>query len=197
MYTGSETETLQAGAGFTPSHENHLPSIGYTYDSVVVTYNGSVVENGTMMTCPSTDFTLVYKFYYQEEATLWSWNVSNGEATAAQTKTAYTAITNQGSVSDFSYKVWNDMVTFMNYALSYFNLSWNSQYATLAKTKMTSSDRVLTAVRMNSLQRNMRQANSLTPLVVPIVSTGDPVNGVYFSWIMSAINYRLNANELC
>lgn len=40
----------------------------------------------------------------------WTWSGSNGSASAAQTRAAYSAIQNRGNLSDFSYLVWNDMV---------------------------------------------------------------------------------------
>ena len=40
---------------------------------------------------------------------LFDWTASNGSATAAQTRKAYTAASEQGQCADFSRYVWNDI----------------------------------------------------------------------------------------
>ena len=115
----------------------------------------------------------------------WSWSSSNGSATAAQTAAAYRAITNNGFVSDFSYVVWNDMVSKVNNVLSASSGSWNSKYATYSETLIHSSDRTLTAEKFNSLRYNIGLGASTG---IAEVSSGDTVYGSYFITIANALN---------
>ena len=90
----------------------------------------------------------------------WSWSSSNGTASASQTKAAYTALTNNGSTSDFSYLVWNDMCSKVIEIENAAGLTWSTKYASYADTKMSSSDKVLTATRFNSLRYNIGRSYS-------------------------------------
>lgn len=116
---------------------------------------------------------------------LWSWLVSNGTATATQTKSAYTAVTSRGETTGFSYKVWNDLVEKVNEAAVAAGDTWSTTYATLAQTKMTSSDKVLTAKRFNALRHNigMRVSTGISE-----VRAGDSVNGNYFITLADKLN---------
>ena len=117
-----------------------------TYEIMAVSYwtagNG---QSGT------TNYTLTVKTG-TSQLSLWSWTSSNGSATAEQTKKAYTAITNNGYVRDFHYSVWNDLVNKLNeYITKYQKSTWNGRKLSLSATKMTNSDKTLTAKRFNSL----------------------------------------------
>lgn len=85
----------------------------------------------------------------------WAWNISNGSASKEQTIKAYNATSVKGAVSDFSHLVWNDMVDKCKEILDAINSSWDSRYSSYTNTKMTSSDKVLTASRFNSLRYNI------------------------------------------
>ena len=115
----------------------------------------------------------------------WSWSSSNGFATAAQTAAAYNAITNNGFVSDFSYVVWNDMVSKANNVLSASSGSWNSKYATYSDTLINAADKTLTATKFNSLRYNigLRASTGISE-----VSTGDTVYGSYFIILANSLN---------
>lgn len=85
----------------------------------------------------------------------WDWFSSNGSATATQTSNAYSAVQSKGKLSNFSYRVWNDLVEKVNELVETSDGIWNSRYASLPETKMSSSSRTMTATRFNSLRYNM------------------------------------------
>lgn len=116
---------------------------------------------------------------------LWYWTLSNGDATISQTQKAYSAITSKGKVSDFNYLVWNDMCNKVKVYLDEAGKSWNSYYDYLNNTKMTSSDKVLTAKRFNSLRYNIGVHISTG---INEVQKGDKVMGSYFITLMDKLN---------
>lgn len=118
----------------------------------------------------------------------WSWDASNGSATTAQTKQAYYFITNQGKTKSFKYLVWNDIVDKLNSILDATGHTWDVTYATLADTKMTSDDKVLTAERFNSVRNNIRMRYSVSDSEIPLAATGKTVKGSYFTAITDALN---------
>jgi hypothetical protein len=123
---------------------------------------------------------------------LWSWSASNGNATAAQTAAAKTAVDGQGYTTDFSYLVWNDLCDKVKEVLDYTGGTWNSSAygLTLAQTKMSSSSKVLTAARFNSLRYNIGSHYSTG---ISEVSTGDTVYGSYFTTLATKINAWINS----
>lgn len=124
------------------------------------------------------------------EISLWSWTSSNGVATASQTIKAYTAIKNNGYVRDFNHRVWNDLVSKLNeYIVKYQESTWNGRILSLTATKMTESDKTLTAKRFNSLRDEM---NSWFDTDYPMVSKGDEVIGSYFTEIVERLNIEIN-----
>jgi len=115
----------------------------------------------------------------------WSWSSSNGTASASQTKAAYTALTNNGSTSDFSYLVWNDMCSKVIEIENAAGLTWSTKYASYADTKMSSSDKVLTATRFNSLRYNIGRSYSTG---INEVASGDTVYARYFTTLARCMN---------
>lgn len=115
----------------------------------------------------------------------WSWSSSNGTASASQTKAAYTALTNNGSTSDFSYLVWNDMCSKVIEIENAAGLTWSTKYASYADTKMSSSDKVLTATRFNSLRYNIGRSYSTG---INEVVSGDTVYAWYFTTLARCMN---------
>lgn len=115
----------------------------------------------------------------------WSWTDSNGDATVAQTQAAYTAITNQGSLSDFSYLVWNDLVNKANMVIAANGGSWNTAYGSLSATLMSRTDKAMTAQRFNALWYNLNQHTSTG---LSAVSPGNKIYGSYFVALANAIN---------
>ncbi len=118
----------------------------------------------------------------------WSWSSSNGHATAEKTKTAYTAIKNKGPLSDFSYMVWNDMVSKVDDILYLTGNDWDETYASYADTTMSTSDKKMTAVRYNSLRNNIRLKYYVSETRYPIAKKGEVVKGEYFITIAEVIN---------
>lgn len=129
----------------------------------------------------------------------WSWTSSNGSATTSQTKKAYTAITSQGKLTDFSYLVWNDMVDKAVEILDASGKTWltkndntGATYATATNTRMTSSDREMTALRFNSLKfqigNKIGTGTTDYPNGIQDVERGDKILGEYFVIFGSKLN---------
>lgn len=122
---------------------------------------------------------------------LWSWTASNGSATATQTSAARTAVTSNGYVTSCSYLVWNDMCDKVQAVLDCAGITWSTHYGlTLAQTKMTSSSKVMTAARFNSLRYNVGSHYSTG---ISEVSTGDIIYGSYFTTLMTKVNEWINS----
>ena len=119
----------------------------------------------------------------------WDWNASNGDASAAQTKAAKYAVDHKGSLSDFSYKVWNDMCKKVLDIENAAGLQWNPKYAEYLDTKMSSTDKVLTADRFNSLRYNIGRSYSTG---IDEVKSGWPVLGSYFVTLTNCMNAWIN-----
>lgn len=142
---------------------------------------------------PNGSYTVYVKKYNGGEAPsikLWSWTSSNGSASDAQTVRAYEAITNHGPVSDFSYKVWNDLCNKISSVQSYAGIGkWATDDGNLPlpETLMTASDRTLTADRFNSMRYNLGR-NYSTGIDPNLIQKGLPVKGEYFTKITTSLN---------
>lgn len=88
--------------------------------------------------------------------TPWSWTSSNGTASAAQTKAAYTALTSNGNTAAFHRYVWNDLVSKVNEVVTALSLSWADTYGVITNTQMNYAYEDLTAKRFNSVRYNTR-----------------------------------------
>lgn len=119
----------------------------------------------------------------------WDWSSSNGSASASQTQRAYDALFDHGNVSDFSYLVWNDLCDKVMEVLDAIGDSWDSSYASFSSTKMTSSNKTLTARRFNSLKTNI---DNYENVAIDTVYTGDTVYGWYFTTTVNALNRWIN-----
>lgn len=123
----------------------------------------------------------------------WSWSAVNGQwATAYQTQLAYSAASGKGKVSDFSWRVWNDLCDKVQECLTRAGESWytyhgpNGSYTpTHAAAKMSETDKTLTAARFNAVRGNIGShvATGISP-----VNTGDKVLGSYFLTLVNSIN---------
>ena len=111
----------------------------------------------------------------------WDW-FENAETTAA-----YRAITENGLVRDFSHNVWNDLIdrVYDVRGLAGINPRWDDTYASYYSTRMSAADKTLTAVRFNSLWRNI---NYLWSTGITARSKGDVVYGSYFTSLTTALN---------
>lgn len=150
------------------------PSTGYI---IVVSWSTSTTGMGNYDYYPVTTDSLSVEY--------WSWTSSNGSATAAQTEAAYDAITGNGITSDFSYKVWNDMVEKVVDIWHAQGGYWDTTKLSYDQTLMTASDRVLTAARFNSLRYNIG-LNVSTGITDK--SPGDVVRGSYFITLANCLN---------
>ena len=86
--------------------------------------------------------------------TPWSWNASNGTATAAETRAAYNALVGKDLTSKFSYKVWNDLVSKVYEVNRALNRQWKTDYATYSGTRVSRIYDELTEARFNSIRFN-------------------------------------------
>lgn len=115
----------------------------------------------------------------------WDWDISNGDATATETRNALNALTGKQSTNKFSYRVWNDLCKKVNDVLYYYGYSWSNASATYSNTLMSASDKTLTAVRFNALKNNIGSHHATG---INSVSKGDTVYGRYFTTLADKIN---------
>lgn len=86
----------------------------------------------------------------------WEWDASNGKASAEDTIKAHNAVENRGLTTDFSYKVWNDMVDKVSSIRLASGINWwDSTYGNEADAKFSGSNEILTAKMFNSLRNNL------------------------------------------
>lgn len=116
----------------------------------------------------------------------WDWT-----STTARAK-AYAAITSQGPVKDFSYTVWNELVDLVYDVRGYSEIDpqWDGYYASFSATRMSSTSKVLTATRFNSLWRNI---NYLWATGITTQTKGDIVYGSYFISLTTALNKYIDS----
>lgn len=170
--------------------------ITYTGLTPGTLYEFNYIVNFTSDTGVTND----YSGGYAEQATnarpkveRWTWTASNGSASIAQTKAAYSAVTGHGSTTDFSYRVWNDLVNKVAEAAEAAGGSWNvpgSKYLSLEETLMSANDKVLTANRFNSLKVNI---GSRISTGIQDVSPGDAVVGSYFITLADKLNQWIDS----
>lgn len=122
----------------------------------------------------------------------WSWNASNGSASATQTSNAYNAIVNRKATTNFSHIVWNDMVDKVKELTENSSGYWDTSYASYANTKMNSSPYKLTATIFNSLRNNLEVVGDSLSLGyrtdIGKVEPGERVKGDYFLTLAGYIN---------
>lgn len=120
---------------------------------------------------------------------------STGYTPGNYTETKTSAPSSGTLISNFTYQTWNLMVEAVNSILVSKNRSWNytsygqSNYLSKDSTKMTSSDKTLTAERFNSLWYNIWTWSSSSYLdeEAPAVQ-GEPVLASYFTALGNAIS---------
>lgn len=136
---------------------------------------------------PNGSYTVYVKKYTggsSSNISLWSWKASNGSASIDQTVLAHEALTGHGPISDFSYKVWNDLVDKIYEAQGYW-MTDGTGGLTYNNTRMSSTDKTLTANRFNSMKYNLGRNYSTG---IADVESGDPVLGSYFITITNKLN---------
>ena len=116
---------------------------------------------------------------------LWNWSKSNGEASASQTRSAYNAVSNHGSLRNFSYLVWNDLAAKVNEQMAFAGGVWSNKYCSYNETLMSENDKWLTAERFNSLRF---QVGSHVATDILDKKRGDQVEGAFFTRITDCLN---------
>lgn len=180
--TAMATETLGNSDVNTPDKTIRGLTAGTTYTIVahVYVHNGSIeywdsyftkFQNGTTAQITTNSAT--------PTITPFSWTAS------AQTRAAYSAVTNKTATENFSHLVWNDMVDKVKEIFDANGWSWDNYYATYNNTRMTSSPYTLTAVKFNSLRNNIDFHNNTG---IGKVNKDDPVKGSYFTTLVTKIN---------
>lgn len=124
----------------------------------------------------------------------WTWNDCQtiegdvGEASDLETMSAYSAITKQMETTEFSYKVWNDLCAKTREVRSARgSSSWRSDFLSYSDTLMSSSDKILTAERFNSLRINIGSMQDVSSIPYPVTKGGE-VYGSYFLTLTNALN---------
>lgn len=122
------------------------------------------------------------------DITKWSWTDSNGDATLDETVKAYAAITATGATTDFSHKVWNDIVNKVAEIVAAEDDEWYENYDSLANTKMTAPDEELSALAFNSLRFNVGARENAPPTEISDKMPRDAVEGWFFTKLTECIN---------
>lgn len=196
-YSGGSDSGTSTGSS-TSSDKNWVktlsgltPGTTYTITARLIDSNtGRILQTVTLNATTEKD---------GQAVTLWSWSASNGSASASQTQAARDAVAGHGAVEDFSHLVWNDMVDKVAEMRNAAGLSpvWNPTYLTQSNTKMSSTDKTMTAARYNSLRYNIGlyksfadSADSLINYdsVVAVKNPGDDVIGSDFLDLMIGLN---------
>lgn len=123
---------------------------------------------------------------------LWDWEINKG----SDRDSAYQALTNNGNVRDFKYTVWNELCAKVKEALeSESGGQWDDIFASYEDTLMfdTEVGRKLTALRFNSLRRNVGNKESTG---VGDKIPGNDVIGEEFIDITNALNTFINKLKL-
>ena len=198
VYSNSGSRISKTGSVSLSRQTSTLTSSSYSYTFIPEWQNSSgtwvtLTGSGGASLTTTVPFTIVAQS--AESLPLWSWTAGNVDTTLDdETSAAYTAITSHGEDGDFDYRVWNDLCDFVNQILtsSKVNLTW---YGSINNVKMTSSDKVLTAVRFNNLVKNLNNiaAKAGTSSYGVTAATGSPVYGYYFTDITTRLNTAINA----
>lgn len=124
----------------------------------------------------------------------WTWDDCQtiegdvGEASDLETMSAYSAITKQMETTEFSYKVWDDLCAkTREVRTARGSSSWRSDFLSYSDTLMSSSDKILTAERFNSLRINIGSMQDVSSIPYPVVKGGE-VYGSYFTTLTNALN---------
>ena len=127
----------------------------------------------------------------------WTWDDCQtidgdvGEASDLETMSAYNAITKQMKTTEFSYKVWNDLCAKTREVRSARgSSSWRSDFLSYSDTLMSSSDKILTAERFNSLRINIGSMQDVSSIPYPVIKGGE-VYGSYFTTLTNALNREI------
>ena len=122
----------------------------------------------------------------------WDWAASNGNATAEETATAYTALSTGGKTRDFVAAVWNDIIAKISeQRISWRGKEWDASILSLDDTKLSAGEN-MTAVRFNSAVSNIWPVEAwpwADTLGRTEIKKGDRCYGVYFLHLVDGLNY--------
>ena len=117
----------------------------------------------------------------------WTWTGSNGQATAAQTRNAYSILQGTREPNDFSHYVWNDLVDKISETRRAKGYSWTTDGGRLLSEdacKVYAGD-TMSALQYNSIKTNI---GSLLSTGIPDVSVGDEITGYMIVHLADVLN---------
>ena len=141
---------------------------------------------------------------------LWSWEDTEDR------RIALYALENKGNIEDFKYQVWNELVDKVMDTInidSVNGIEWytstdggNTTHLSYYDTKMTESDRNITAARFNALKFNIGSREgacyidpdtqiTMSGTGIPDVSKGDIIYGWYFIRLTESLNNWIKSLE--
>lgn len=121
------------------------------------------------------------------EVDYWSWTASNGSATAAQTRNAYSILQGDLPADGFSHNVWNDLVDKaeeVRTARGYYWDTANGKYLPAASCKVSAGD-ALSAKIYNAVRYNL---GSIVAVGFADVSPSDELTGYHITRLADVIN---------
>lgn len=118
-----------------------------------------------------------------------SWNYQYGKVSSDLLQNAKRAITYGGKTTQFSYKVWNDLVYWIESLLKGLNYSYSGENYVL----MSNDNRVLTYQKWNNLKNWYNTVvDQIGGTYLPQKSRGDPVNGSLFLNLVNNMNNHID-----
>ena len=117
----------------------------------------------------------------------WTWTGSNGQATATQTRNAYSILQGNRTADDFSHNVWNDLidkVVEMRQALGYSWTTDTGRFPSASGCKVSAGE-ALSALKYNAMRTNV---GSIRSTGIPDVSAGDEITGYMIVHVTDVLN---------
>lgn len=174
----SSTYTMGAGATRNISVTVSGLSSGTGYN-VTATLHSTQASNITSDTA--------YVTTQRPSVTPWSWTSSNGAATSAQTRNAYSILQGNRTADDFSHNVWNDLidkVVEMRQALGYSWTTDTGRFPSASGCKVSAGE-ALSALKYNAMRTNV---GSIRSTGIPDVSAGDEITGYMIVHVTDVLN---------
>lgn len=181
--TDSFTNYTSGGTSLLPNNSS-ITEISFTFENMV----------------PGVTYDFFAKVEHPGNSTYWFFPNNYSGSSTGYTPENYietkTSVPTSGSrISNFTYQTWNLMVEAVNSILVSKSRGWNwttygqNNYLSKNNTKMSSSDKTLTAERFNSLWYNIWTWSSSSYLdeEAPAVQ-GEPVLASYFTALGNAIS---------
>ena len=129
----------------------------------------------------------------------WSWSIGNVNATAAQTQTAYQAITSNGRTRDFSVIVWNDIIDkIIEQRQSWGDVAWSQIGVPLMTAYMAPGEQMTAAIFYSAVQ-NMPPIHPWAweaTLGRKEIRKGDTCFGAYFIYLTDGLNHWMDLSSV-